>query len=288
MKVFFTPSISHIEPFINAERGLYKIRKFNDGEMLVRLEEQVEQQPVTVIAATHPPAKHFCELFLLLDTLKQQEARIHLIFTYFGYGRQDHPKPHVARGARVISQCLKQFNIEKITVIHPHSIQLQQEVSCERFIPFDLYKPLVKKLAIDTIISPDNGGTLACQELAQQTQCLFGVIGKERTNNNQIVAGQTDLPPQIKRVLIFDDIVSTGATIIQAANIIKEQRATHIYAAATHCFMNEIALQKVIDSPIQHLWVSNSVPVHLHSPHISVINIASEIERLINQNVIMQ
>jgi len=287
VKTFFTPSVNHLEPFINTERGLYKIRKFNDGEMLVRLEDHVEKQPVTIIAATHPPAKHFCELFLLLDTLKQQEARVHLILTYFGYGRQDHPKPNVARAAHVISQCLKQFDIDKITVIHPHSVQLQQEVPCERFIPFNLYKPLIKKLAIDTIVSPDNGGALACQELAQQTQCLLGVISKERMNNDQIIAGQADLPPQIQRVLIFDDIVSTGSTIIQAANILKEHGATHIYAAVTHCFMNEVALQKVIDSPIQHLWVSNSVPVYLNSSHTTVINLAPEIEHLVNQSTMI-
>jgi ribose-phosphate pyrophosphokinase len=206
-----------------------------------------------------------------------------VIFTYFGYARQDHPKPNVARAAHIICNCLKQFDIHKSTIIHPHSAQLQQDISYDRFVPYQLYAPLVKELDIDTIVSPDTGGILACQELAQQTHCQIGSIEKERNANDQIITtvDAINLPSKLTRVLIFDDIVSTGATIINAATILKEHGALTIYALVTHCFMNEITMQKLTESPVQHLWVTNSVPIHTKSSHITVINLAPAITTII-------
>ncbi len=274
MKIFFTPSVSHLEPFIPGERGQFKIRKFNDGELLVKLEDHVENEPVTIITATFPPSRHFCELFFLLDTLKQQEAHIHVIFTYFGYERQDHPKPNTARGALVITNCLKQFQLDRITILHPHSHVIKELLPAKYVIPYDLYGSLIKELMIDTIVAPDTGALPACTELAQRSNCKLAFVEKERLGNNQIQPLAVTIPENAGRALIFDDIISTGATIIQAATLLQEQGISEIFALATHSFINELGLQKLCQSPVQHLWISNSVPSHFSSADVSIINIA--------------
>jgi ribose-phosphate pyrophosphokinase len=282
MKLFLTPSVGHLASLIPGEHGRYKIRKFNDGELFLKLEENVEHQAVTVITATYPPAKHFCELFFLLDTLRQQHTTIHVIFTYFGYERQDHPKPCVARAAHIISNCFKQFELEKITIVHPHSQRLSQLITFESIVPYELYIPIVKQLGIDTIVAPDTGAASSCQELAQRTQCLLATIEKERIANNQILPLTVNIPSQTKRALIFDDLISTGATITQAVTLLQARGVEEIYALATHCFLNELNLQKLLESPVKHVWVSNSIPSYCTSPQLTVINIVPALEPLLN------
>lgn len=274
MIIFFTPSVSHLEQRVGGKHGHYKLRRFNDGELLLKLEENIAQEPVTVITATYPPAKHFCELLFLLDTLKQQGAHVHIIFTYFGYERQDHPKPYVARGAHIITNCLKQFGLERITIVHPHSQALQAIVGCEELIPFDLYTSIIKPLTIDVIVAPDRGAVANCQKLAHMLGCSVCAIDKERIGLDKVSMDQLNAPVNGKRTLIFDDIMSTGSTIELAALQLKKQGSSAIYALATHSFLNNLGLQKLTSAPIDHIWLGNTIPVYLESPLVSIIDIA--------------
>lgn len=277
MIIFFTPSVSHLEQRIGGKHGHYKLRRFNDGELLLKLEENIAQEPVTVVTGTYPPAKNFCELLFLLDTLKQQSAHIHVIFTYFGYERQDHPKPYVARGAQIITNCLKQFDLENITIIHPHSPALKTLVGCQELIPFDVYVSVIKPLNIDVIVAPDSGAITNCQILARLLGCSVCTIDKERIGLDKVSMEQLDASVSGKRTLIFDDIMSTGSTIEQAALQLKAQGASAIYALATHSFLNNLGLQKLTAAPIDHIWLGNTIPVYLTSPQVSVIDVAPSV-----------
>lgn len=274
MIIFFTPSVSHLEQRIGGKHGQYKLRRFNDGELLLKLEENIAQEPVTVITATYPPAKHFCELLFLLDTLQQQGAHVQVMFTYFGYERQDHPKPYVARGAHIIINCLNQFDLERIIIVHPHSPALQAIVGCQELIPFDLYVSIIKPLAIDIIVAPDQGAITNCQTLARMLGCPICTIDKERVGLDKVSMDQLDTSVNGKRTLIFDDIMSTGSTVEQAALQLKAQGASVIYAFATHSFLNNLGLNKLAAAPIDHIWLGNTIPVYLSSPLISIIDIA--------------
>ena len=282
MKIFLTPSVYHLASHIHGFQGKYKLRKFSDGEIFLKLEENVEKQPIAVITATCPPAKHFCELFFLLDTLKQQNAIINLIFTYFGYERQDHPKPNVARGAQIITNCLKQFEPNSITILHPHSQKLHAIIKFAPYFPFNHYSSIIKEHEIDTIVAPDAGAVQNAQELAQYAGCLLATIEKERISNNQVIPVTVNIPSGAKRALIFDDLISTGATLVQAARLLQAHGVSEVYALTTHCFLNDLSLQKLFESPLKHLWVSNSIPVYCTHPQLTVINIAPAIEQIIN------
>jgi len=280
--IFLTSSAKQFAPTFKDQLGNYTLQQFNDGELFLKLERPLQKkQCITVITATNPPATNLLELFFLLDTLKQEQARIHLIFTYFGYERQDHPKPLVAQGAQVISNCLSQFNIERTTIIHPHSERLHDYISFTGYVPFKLYKPIIEKEKIDVIIAPDKGAAKNCKLLAQKYGCTVGFIEKKRTGIDTVQILANDFDAFGKRILIWDDIISTGSTIIQASKLLKKNGAEAIYAAATHNFLNEQNLEKILASQIDHLWVSNTIQTDLQAKSLTVLNIASELKKLV-------
>lgn len=236
----------------------YSCVVFHDGELYVRLEEPITDSPVTVITATPAPTDNFFELFFLLDTLKQHNACINLVFTYFGYARQDHPKPNVARSAQVIANCLAQFAVNNITIVHPHSEYLQEFLPHTSWIPYAVYAPIITQHAIDVIIAPDRGALTMCTQLASLAGCAVGYIEKVRPHLDQThtIALHADVAD--KRVLIVDDIISTGNTMVQAAHAIMQAGATQVMALATHNLANDQTIQRLTASPISKLWVTNS------------------------------
>ncbi len=271
---FCTCATQHLLPFIKTPQGAYRLVTFNDGELYLRLDSDVNQQPVTVVAATPAPATHLLELWFLLDTLNQSNARIHLFFTYFGYARQDHPKPLVARSARIISTILKQFAIERMTILHPHNEHLHEHLTFTPFIPYELYTPIAQELGIEVVLAPDRGALAICQTLAKRIKCNWGHVNKVRPTLDAAKALTLKADVKHKKVLIFDDIISTGNTIIQAAQLAQEHGAREIYALVTHNVANEATLNLLAQSPIKHLWVTNSLAPRARTDQMSVINIA--------------
>jgi ribose-phosphate pyrophosphokinase len=284
MTIFFTPSVAHLAPHIDGTHGTYTLRRFHDGELFLKLHTPVTHEHVTVIASTQTPAKHTFELLFLLDTLCQQSARIHLVFTYFSYMRQDKPQENVARAATVISNCYKQFEIDRITVIHPHSEQLHSIIECNAYVPYDLYKTLVHEQDIEVIVSPDYGARNVCDTLARHTHCDTGFIEKKRCDFDKVKLLSLHANVNNKRVLIVDDILSTGSTIMQAAQLLHENGAREVYALVTHSFLNQATSNAISQSHIKHLWVSNTLVTKVTSPQLSVINIAPALNALIRNS----
>ncbi len=279
MKIFYTPSAQHLAPLIGTP-GNYTLRMFNDGEFFVRLDEDIAGQHVGVVTATNAPARHMIQLLFLLDALYQQQAKITLVFTYFGYQRQDHPKPMVARAAAVVSNCFKQFTFERVFIVHPHSARLQNYLEFQSIMPFNVYIPFIKQLSPDVIIAPDQGATSACMYLAQQAGIAYGFIQKERQQASAVQVCQVHAEVAQKDVLLFDDIVSTAHTITQVAIVLRENGARRIHALVTHNLLNARSAQRIEASPLENLWVSNTLaPVHAYA-RVQVLDISSCIAKL--------
>lgn len=278
--IFLTPSASQFANSFKDQLGNYTLGQFHDGDLFLKLDSQLDEKKVTVITATNAPARHFLELFFLLDTLKQEEADIHLIFTYFGYERQDHPEPHVARAPQVIANCLTQFAIKKMTIIHPHSERLHNFMSFSGVIPFDLYEPIVREHKIDIIIAPDKGARKACEELAHKCHCAIGFIEKERISPDQIHDIAIHADAAGKKALIFDDIISTGSTIMQAADLLKQNGADTVYAIATHNFLAQPSIDQLMKSQVEHLWVTNTVPSMLQAEKLTILEMGAFLKNL--------
>ena len=282
--IFLTSSTQQFKKNFHDELGHFQLRIFNDHEMFLKLTSDVKKDDkVPVITATNPPASHLLELLFLLNTLQQAQAKIHIIFTYFGYARQDHPQPHVAEGARVISNCFKQFHLDKITLIHPHSKRLHQFISFDSYVPYDLYIPLIKEKNIDVIVAPDHGASEVCAHLAKLTDTTLCTIQKKRIGIDQIKTVSLEGNVTHKNVLIFDDLISTGSTIIQAAEQLKKHNAAHIFSAATHSLLTKDDAQKILQSPVQELWVTNTINQKINVPQYHILDIGPTLKKLATQ-----
>ncbi len=278
--IFLLPSTEQFSPAFKTELGSYILNQFPDGEIFLRLDNSIPTDPITVIAATNPPADRFLELFFLLNALQQKNLPLHLIFTYFGYERQDHPKPFVAQGAQVISNCLKQFDLNQITIIHPHSEKLHDYLLFTAFIPYELYCPIVINNNIDVIVAPDNGAKEACIQLAKETKKEFCLITKQRLGPEKVKTLSFTGNVQGKRVLIFDDLISTGTTIKEAVEILKKHGSTAVYALATHSLLTKESLQHLLQH-VEHLWITNSISQSMHAQNLTIIDLSPVLQKLV-------
>lgn len=271
--IFVTNSALHACNTLRNRITPYKRIVFNDGELYVALERPLPAEPITVITATPAPADNFLELFFLLDTLAQNNACINLVFTYFGYARQDHPKPNVARSALVIVKCLTQFPINSATIVHCHSNRLAQYYTYNSWIPYTVYAPIISQKNCDCIIAPDQGAIAMCQELARTVGCATGYVEKKRPMLDQAQSIALHADVANKHVFIVDDMISTGNTAIQAATLIMQQGARDVHLIATHNLANEQTIKRLQTSPIKHCWVTNSIANPTQSDMLTTLDL---------------
>ncbi len=178
MKVFPTRACRHLMPTLDVQEGLVEIKNFTDGELYVRLDEDVQRKWVWVLAATPAPADNLLELYFLLDALQRAGARINLFLTYFGYARQDRAEPGEALSSELIFRFLKTFAIEKTCIVYIHNPALRRFFDFNDIILLDFFLPLAQN--VDYVIAPDKGAIPFATYIAQHTNKELVVCEKPR------------------------------------------------------------------------------------------------------------
>ncbi len=241
---------------------------FSDGEIMVRINENVRGTDVFVIQPTCMPVNYnIMELLLMIDALKRASARrITAVIPYYGYARQDRKvQPRVPISAKLVADLITAAGTNRILTMDLHAAQIQGFFN----IPVDnLYASPVllnyvqkkytsKKLVI---VSPDAGGVERARSFAKMLQCSIAIIDKRReaVNVSQImnVIGEV----QKKDTIILDDMIDTGGTIIQAAVALTEKGARQVVAACTHAVLSGSSVKKVNNSVLKELIVTNTIP----------------------------
>lgn len=273
-------SIAHSLPF---EQGRVLFKYFSDGELYVKVEEDVQGKHVWVIGSTASPCDNILELFLLLDALKRAGASINLLLTYFGYARQDRAAQGEALGSDIIATSLKSFNLDHVFVIHAHSQALHTFLDFQNLIPLSLF--CYPAQSQDRLAAPDKGAyELACS-IAKTCNLKFITVTKMRPEQERVAIVEVQDNIAGKKVLIVDDMISTGNTILQVAQTLKEMGAATIQAAATHGVFSDDARDKIENSPfIEKVYVTDSLPQQDGYSKIEVLPIAPFIEEIINSN----
>jgi ribose-phosphate pyrophosphokinase len=280
MIVFFTRATAHFAPLMQVNRGTYTSKQFTDGEWYVFLESDVRNKHIWVITATNPPADHIVELLLLLNVLERNgPASINLLFTYFGYARHDRPLPHEASSAQVISRIFKDFKLAKIIIIHAHSPLLENYLSFENIIPIDLMCRTAQ--SYKTIAAPDEGAYKLIEYLADYCDLEPIYLSKIRPEQEVVKILEYDGMVRQKRILIIDDIIATGNTIIEVAKMLKKLGADEISVWATHGIFSNGARARIANSDIHKVYVTNTLLQEKSSSKIEVVNIAPFLEQLI-------
>lgn len=270
------------------------VTKFSDGEIMVQIHENVRGSDVFILQPTCMPVNHhIMELLLMVDALKRASAgRITAVIPYYGYARQDRKvQPRVPISAKLVADLITAAGTNRILTMDLHAAQIQGFFN----IPVDnLYAAPVLleyvKNKYDSknlvIVSPDAGGVERARSFAKKLQCSIAIIDKRRevANVSQIMKVIGDV--RKKNTIILDDMVDTGGTTIQAAEALKEKGAKKVIAACTHAVLSGNAVDKVNNSVLEELLVTNTIPLNSKKEQcrkLTVLSIASLIGEAIRR-----
>jgi ribose-phosphate pyrophosphokinase len=241
------------------------IRRFADGELFVKIDENVRGRDVYIIQPTNPPAEHVVELLLLIDAARRASAaRITTVIPYFGYARQDRKdQPRVAISAKLMANIISSAGADRVLAMDFHSHQLQGFFD----VPVDhLYAAPVltahyrlKRLHDPVIVAPDVGSAKMARGFAKRLNASLAIIDKRRTSANiaEVVNVVGDVAG--KDCLIPDDLIDTAGTVSEAASALQRLGARRVYCCATHALLSGPAVQRLRDAPIEEIAVANTI-----------------------------
>jgi len=271
MKIFSGKSnktlADEIAKNLNVKIGKSTFRQFADGELWVKYEENIRGQDVFIIQSTHQPAENILELVLMIDAAVRASAdRVTAVIPYYGYARQDRKdQPRVPISARAIMDILASVGAGRVLAMDLHSAQIQGFTH----LPFDhLYarKIILKHLkqfnssSNDTVIlAPDVGRAPMAQSYAKHLGVGFALIDKRRTEPNKAKVVHMIGNLKSKKVIILDDMIDTGGSMINASETAIENGAKSIIAVATHGLFSDNAIENIMKSSIEKVIVANTV-----------------------------
>ena len=254
---------------LNVSLGKLSIKDFADGEIWVKFEENIRARDVYIIQSTHGPAQNILELVLILDAAVRASAKsVTAVIPYFGYARQDRKDtPRVPISARVMVDMFTAAGTKRIVTMDLHSTQIQGFAN----IPFDhLYSRMVlldeiKELGLDpknsVVLAPDVGSARISQAYAKYLGMYFALIDKRRYAPNKAEVMHLIGELNGKDVLIIDDMIDTAGTTVNAAEAAIENGANSVTAVATHALLSGSAVERVKNSAISKLVVTDTVVI---------------------------
>lgn len=261
------PLANDICQHLNVSLGSAKVRTFSDGEVLVEIGENVRGRDVYVIQSTSSPANHnLMELLVMVDALKRASAaRINAVVPYFGYARQDRKvAPRAPITAKLVADLMSVAGIDRLLTMDLHAGQIQGFFD----IPVDhLYAAPVmldeirrQNLGDLIVVSPDAGGTERARAFAKRLHAGLAIIDKRRSGPNVAEVMHIIGDVKGKSCVIIDDMIDTAGTLCAAATALQDQGAADVYACATHGVLSGPALQRITESPLKKVFITNTIP----------------------------
>ena len=246
------------------------ITTFSDGEVRVQINESVRGYDVYIISSlSHPVNHHIMELLLTIDAARRSSAKsITAVIPYYAYGRQDRQdKPRTPVSAKVVADILQRVGVDRVIVVDLHSPQIQGffDIPVEDLtaIPV-LYEYIKKNLVLNdpVVVSPDAGGVKRARDLANKLGCGIAVILKRRPEPNKAEVMDIVGDLEGKEAIIVDDIIDTAGTLTAAANLLINRGAKRVIACATHGIFSGPAIERLTNSVIERVIVTNTLPVY--------------------------
>jgi len=259
------PLAEEIARFLGLSLCEVTIRRFADGEIFVRLDENARGRDVYIIQPTNPPAEHLLELLLLIDAAKRASAaRVTAVVPYFGYARQDRKdQPRVAISAKLVANLLETAGADRVLGIDFHQHQLQGFFD----VPVDhLYASPVfvqhyrqKGLREVVVVAPDVGGAKMARSFAKRLDASLAIIDKRRPSAN--IAEVVNVVGEVegRDCLIVDDMIDTAGTMAEAVLALKRLGARDVYCCATHALLSGPAVDRLSATPLKEVAVTNTI-----------------------------
>lgn len=263
-----------------AELGDVAVAQFSDGEFQPSFEETVRGQDVYIIQSTIPPSDNLFELLLMIDAAKRASAnRVCAVMPYFGFARQDRKdKPRVSIGAKLVANLLTSAGVDRIMTMDLHADQIQGffQVPVDHLFASTVLLPYIESLNLDNLVlaAPDTGGTKRANAYSKYLNADLAICYKQRKKANEIEDMTVIGDVKGKDVIIIDDMVDTAGTLTKAATMMKDHGANTVRAACTHAVLSGPAFERIENSDLEELVVTDTIPLGQECDKIKVLTVA--------------
>lgn len=257
------------------------VSEFSDGEFQPSFEETVRGQDVFIVQSTMPPADNLMELLMMVDAAKRASARkIIAVIPYFGFARQDRKdKPRVAIGAKLVANMLMAAGVNRLMTMDLHADQIQGffEVPVDHLYASTVFFPEIQEMAKSgnvVMAAPDVGGAKRANSYAKKLDLGLAICHKQRKKANVISEMTVIGDVEGKDVVIVDDMCDTAGTLTRASDLLIERGAKSVRAFCTHAVLSGPAYERIENSKITELIVTDTIPLKQQCDKIRVMSIA--------------
>ena len=266
---------------LGCDLGKFKYERFADGEFSGSFEESIRGKDTYIVQSTIAPADNLMELLLMVDAAKRASAHyIAAVIPYFGWARQDRKdKPRVSIGAKLVADLLQAAGISRLITMDLHADQIQGffNVPVDHLYASNIFLDYIRKnidLKNLVIATPDVGGTKRANTYAHALGVPMVICHKLRLKANVVAEMRIIGDVEDKDVLLVDDIVDTAGTITKAANLMMDHGARSVRAMCSHAVMSDPATERVEQSALKELVVTDSIPYTKKCDKVKVLSIA--------------
>ncbi|KHE72958.1 ribose-phosphate diphosphokinase [Halobacillus sp. BBL2006] len=260
------PLAEEISEILEVPIGKSSVVRFSDGEVQINIEESVRGDDIYLIQSTSQPVnENLMELLIMIDALKRASAKtINVVIPYYGYARQDRKaRPREPITAKLIANLLEKAGISRVITLDLHAPQIQGffNVPVDQLLGVPILAQYYKEQDIKdlVVVAPDTSGLRRARRMANILDAPIAFVDKRRPEPNAPEVRNVVGEIEGKNVIIVDDMIDTAGTVTQAAEALLESGVNDIYACGTHAVLSEPSLQKIDDSPIKELVVTNSI-----------------------------
>lgn len=249
--------------------GAARSEVFPDGEVIVKLDEDVRGRDCYVILSTCQPVNdNLMELLVYIDCLRRASAsRVTVVTPYFGYARQDRKdEGRVPITAKLVANLITEAGAERVLAIDLHAAQIQGffDIPVDHLsatpVFYDYFMSMRQELGELCLVSPDVGNVKVSESFANLLGGDLAIIHKRRVSGSEVKTGTLIGSVKGKTVLMFDDMITTAGTVVEAAKVVQEHGAAKVIVAATHPVLVGMAMERLAGSPISRIVCTNTIP----------------------------
>ncbi len=257
-----------IAEYLGTELGHVNITHFPDGEIFAQFEENVRRADVFLIQPTcNPPNDNIMELLIMIDAARRASAaRITAVLPYFGYARQDRKdRPRVPITAKLVANLLTVAGADRVLTVDLHAQQIQGffDIPVDHLYARPVLTPYLKELIGDSgvVVAPDSGSAKMAMCYSDMLHAGFAVVTKRRISATQVASSHLVGDVKDRVCVITDDLTSTAGTLCAAADLLRKAGAREVYAAVSHCLLNEKGKKTLLENDaIKQLFTTDAVP----------------------------
>ncbi|MCS7004273.1 MAG: ribose-phosphate pyrophosphokinase [Cytophagales bacterium] len=260
--------------------GEVVLQKFSDGELAPYFNESIRGMDVFIIQSTYPPAENILELLLMIDGAKRASANtVNVMMPYFGYARQDRKdKPRVSIGAKLMANMLTAAGASRVVTCELHAGQIQGffDIPVDHLQSSAIFVPYIQSLNLENLVfaTPDVGGVTRARAYAKHLGAELVICDKHRVRPNEIASMQVIGNVEGANVVLVDDLIDTAGTICAAGQAIMEKGAKSVRAICTHPILSGQAYERIENSVLTEVCVTDSIPLKQTCSKIKVLSMA--------------